>query len=178
MQAAVTLPENACASKNGLSIANSNPCNNIDSCVIPELKRESSHFKIRIALKGRNRSALVVAMVDCGATALFISKRFVKENKIRTHLISCEIPLYNIDGSRNRAGSITHATCLRLRVGDVEEWQVFWVTELGPEDVVLGLPWLRSTNPSIDWAKGRMKIDSASERNDPKVEQVAANRMQ
>jgi hypothetical protein len=52
------------------------------------------------------------------------------------------------------------------------------VTELGPENVVLKLLWLRSANPNIDWAKGRIKIDSASERNDTKVEQVAANRMQ
>jgi hypothetical protein len=89
-------------------------------------------------------------MVDSGATALFISKRFVKENKIHTHPILHEIPLYNIDGSKNRAGSITRATRLRLKVGDTEEWRVFLVTELGPEDVVLGLPWLRSANPSIN----------------------------
>jgi hypothetical protein len=185
MQAAVTSSKKVYASGNGLSTANSNPCNNIDSCVIPELTPESSHFKIRIALKGRNRSASIAAMVDSGATALFISEQFVKENKICTHLISREIPLYNIDGSKNHAGGITHVTRLRLRVGDIEEWRVFWVTDLGPEDVVLGLPWLRSANPTIDWAKGRMKVDSTSEGNDAKVEQmavkveqVAANRVQ
>lgn len=174
----MTSSENVSASKNGLSITNSNPCSDVDSCIIPELTPESSHFKIRITLKGRNRSASVAAMVDSGATALFISKRFVKENKIRTHLISREIPLYNIDGSRNRAGGITHAARLRLRVGDIEEWRVFWVTELGPEDVVLGLPWLRSANPTVDWAKGKLKVDSALAKDDAKVEQVAANRFQ
>jgi hypothetical protein len=174
------LPEGICASENDLNLdANSNLSDNVNSCVIPELTPSSSHFKIQVTLKGRNRSATVAAMVDCGATALFISKRFMKEKKIRTHLIPHEIPLYNIDGSRNRAGSITHMTRLRLQVGDIEEWQVFLVTELGPEDVVLGLPWLRSANPNIDWAGGRMKIDPAMERKgDPRVEQVAANRVQ
>ena len=73
---------------------------------------------------------------------------------------------------------ITHAARLRLRVGDIEEWRVFWVTELGPEDVVLGLPWLRSANPTVDWAKGKLKVDSALAKDDAKVEQVAANRFQ
>jgi hypothetical protein len=56
---------------------------------------------------------------------------------------------------------------------------VFLVTELGPEDVVLGLLWLKSANPNIDWAGGRMKIDPAMERKgNQRVEQVAANRVQ
>jgi len=33
------------------------------------------------------------------------------------------------------------------------------VTDLGPESVVLGLPWLRSVNPEVDWAEGKMKIE-------------------
>jgi hypothetical protein len=120
-------------------------------------------------------------MVDCGATALFISQRFVKENKIHTHLIQREIPLYNIDGSRNRAGGITRSTRLRLKVGDTEEWRVFLVTDLGPEDVVLGLLWLRSVNPDIDWVQGKMNLDSTTQGSNAKearVEQVAANRVQ
>ena len=143
MQAAVSLPEDICASENGLNLtANSNLCTNINSCVISELTPLGSHFKIQITLKGWNRSASAAAMVDCGATALFISKRFVKTNCVRTHLLSHEIPLYNINRSQNRAGSITRTTRLRLQVGDTEEWHQFLVTDLGPKDIVLGLPWL------------------------------------
>ena len=123
-------------------------------------------------------------MVDCGATALFISERFVKTNKVRTHPLICKIPLYNIDGSRNKAGSIAYFVHLRLRIGEVEEWREFLVMGLGPEDVVLGLSWLRSTNPAIDWAEDTMKVENAP--TDPKVqphkggnvEQIAVNRAQ
>jgi len=59
------------------------------------------------------------------------------------------ILLYNIDGSRNEAGSITHKVKLALRVGqDVEKFD-FFVTSLGPEKVILGLP-LASTSKSSD----------------------------
>jgi hypothetical protein len=53
------------------------------------------------------------------------------------------------------------------------------VTELGPEDVVLGLPWLRSINLKIDWAEGEMKINSIkTKRNDTRVELVVVNQVQ
>jgi hypothetical protein len=112
MQAAVMLPEGVCALENGLRNVNSNLCNNINSCVVPELTLLSSHFKVQITLKGQNHSTAVAAMMDCNATALFISRRFVRENKIWTHLIPCEIPLYNINGSWNCTGGITRLTHL------------------------------------------------------------------
>jgi len=102
-------------------------------------------------------------MVDCGATALFISERFVKEKYICMHSLVCEIPLYNINGSKNCAGRITHFAQLWLQVRESIEWCKLLVTELGPKYVVLGLPWLRSVNPEIDWTKGMMKIDPKAE---------------
>ena len=102
MRAAALLPEEACVTKESLGVdASPSPCNNISSCIIPELKTSSSHFKIKIVLRGQNRSASVAAMVDCGATALFINEEFVKRNRIRTYPLNREIPLYNIDGSKN-----------------------------------------------------------------------------
>ena len=104
----MVLPEEVRASKiDPDSTMNSNPCNNIDACIVPELTPSSSHFKIQVSLKGWNRSASVAAMVDCGAIALFISERFVKTNSVRTHPLVHNIPLYNIDGLKNKAGNIS-----------------------------------------------------------------------
>ena len=126
----------------------------------------------------------LVTMVNCGATALFISERFMKTNKVHIHPLVCKIPFYNIDGLRNKAGSIVHFVCLQLQIGEVEEWQEFLVTELGPENVVLGLPWLRSTNPVIDWAKNIIKVKNAPidskvrPHKGGNIEQIVVNRMQ
>ena len=142
----------------------SNTCIDISSSVIPELKTSDSHFKIQIVLEGQNRKALVAAMVDCGATALFISKRFVERNRVRTCPLTRGIRLCNIDGSENRAGGVSQYARLRLRVGGRRDWENFLVTDLGPEDVVLGLPWLRRINPEIDWAKGSLKLVTSSKK--------------
>uniref|UniRef100_A0A0W0GF89 Putative retrotransposon n=1 Tax=Moniliophthora roreri TaxID=221103 RepID=A0A0W0GF89_MONRR len=47
---------------------------------------------------------------------------------------------------------------LELTIGDYVEVVELLVTDLGPEEVILGLPWLRKVNPDIDWRAGLMNI--------------------
>ena len=92
------------------------------------------------------------------------------------------ITLYNIDGSRNEAGSITHKVVLLLKIGQDEEKFDFYVTSLGPEKVILGLPWLRHRNPQINWQKGTMRLNAdqgvGPEPFEVEVTRIAANRME
>ena len=117
-----------------------------------------------------------------GATSLFIDRKFVNQHKMLLELLTQPITLYNIDGSLNEAGSITHKVWLLLKVGQDEEKFDFFVTSLGPEKVILGLPWLRHRNPSIDWQKGMMKLSATSgtspEPIEVEVTKIAANRME
>ena len=121
-------------------------------------------------------------MVDSGATTTFLSRRFICDNQVATSKLAQPIPLYNIDGSVNRAGSITHYVRLQVVMAEYADWLEFLVTDLGPEDVILGLPWLRKVNPNIDWQAGTM--DMGEEANPekegwkPGVEHIAANRVQ
>ncbi|EAU82797.2 hypothetical protein CC1G_10916 [Coprinopsis cinerea okayama7 len=55
-------------------------------------------------------------------------------------------------------GCITHFARLELTVDGYSEWTDFLITDLGGEDVILGLPWLRKINPQIDWRKGTLEI--------------------
>ena len=120
-------------------------------------------------------------MVDSGATSLFIDCKFVNQHRMLLEPLTQPITLYNIDGSLNEAGSITHKVRLLLKVGQDEEKFNFFVTSLGPEKVILGLPWLRHRNPSIDW-QGTMKLSATSgtspEPIEVEVTKIAANRME
>jgi len=133
-------------------------CNNIYSCIVPRLMPLSLPFKVKVNLRGWNHNTPIAAMVDCGATTLFISERFVREHEVCTHLLGQEIPLFNINRLRNWARKVTYFAYLQLTVDKSKEWCEFLMTDLGPEDVVLGLPWLRNMNPKINWAKGTMKV--------------------
>ena len=89
-------------------------------------------------------------MVDSGATALFISQKYVKEKRICTFPLNIPIKVYNIAGTLNHAGSITHFARLGLTIEDNTQWLDFLVTDIGEEDVILHLPWLRKSDVRID----------------------------
>ena len=154
----------------------------LNSVIISETKNTKSHFHIRCLLKGRHRTTKVAAMVDSGAMSLFIDRKFVNQHKMLLEPLAQPITLYNINGSLNKAGSITHKVQLLLKVSQDEEKFDFFVTSLGPEKVILGLPWLRHRNPTIDWQKGTMKLSAtsgtSSEPIEVEVTKIVANRME
>jgi predicted aspartyl protease len=125
---------------------------------------------VPITLAGLNRKMTVAAMIDSGASTLFISQKLVKTHEIRTRRLEQPIQLLNIDGTPNRAGQITHVAPLQMTIGTVTEHWEFVVTDLGPEDVVLGIEWLKKMNPCVNWKEGTVEME------EPQIEQVRLNR--
>ena len=97
-------------------------------------------------------------MIDSGATGLFLDQRFVEKHRVTLARLRRPLAIYNIDGTPNEAGSITHFARLKLGLDDQDTWQDFLVTNLGGEDVILGLPWLKQVNPDIDWERGLLRL--------------------
>ena len=54
-----------------------------------------------------------------------------------------------------------------LWIGDKDEHWVFYVIQCENEDVILGLPWLRETNLTIDWASGTVALPDAKLKQPP-----------
>lgn len=100
-------------------------------------------------------------MLNSGATRLFVSKRYAECAKLPLKRLHQDLPLHNIDSSNNKAGVITHFTQLRLQVREYDKEWDFLVTDLGPENVILGLLWLREVNPQIDWKEGILDVEAA-----------------
>jgi len=100
----------------------------------------------------------VRALVDSGATGLFIDSGFVREQKLTTREISQPIPVRNVDGTYNENGAIREVVDLILRYRGHAERAPFAVTSLGSQKVILGYSWLRNHNPEIDWVKGEVKM--------------------
>ena len=103
------------------------------SVTIPETCSSKSHFHISCYLEGQNCTTKVAAMVDSGATSLFIDHKFASQHWMLKEPLKNPIRLFNIDGSLNEAGSITHKVKLTLRVGQDREKFNFFLTSLGPE---------------------------------------------
>jgi hypothetical protein len=90
------------------------------------------------------------ALLNCGATDLFVNSDFVSQNRLTTRKLSCLIPVYNVDGTPNEAGSISEVWEAVLQYQDHSEHATFAVTGLGKQDIILGLAWLRKHNPEVN----------------------------
>ena len=66
--------------------------------------------------------------------------------------------VYNIDGTLNHSGSIREFAPIAITVDGHKHWVDFLITDLGKENLILGLPWLRRVNPEVDWTKGLLSI--------------------
>ena len=62
--------------------------------------------------------------------------------------------IFNIDGTMNKKGDIKCYTDLEVRTGEKHTNIRFFLTELGPQKMILGYPWFAAVQPKIDWAKG------------------------
>jgi hypothetical protein len=116
------------------------------------------HFHIPVELWGQSRVQQVAAMVDCGASTPFLAHKFVKSHNVLVKRLQSLITLYNINMTPNRAGTITHTADLQMAVGEHVEKISFYVTDISPEDVVLGITWLWAHNPEIDWTAGKLSF--------------------
>jgi hypothetical protein len=102
----------------------------------------------------RNTSALV----DCGATGLFVDTEYVRSNNISTRRLTTPIPVYNVDGTANEAGAITEIADVILRYKGHAERTQFAVTSLGKQSMILGFTWLCEHNPKIDWQMKEVRM--------------------
>ncbi|SJL17443.1 uncharacterized protein ARMOST_20993 [Armillaria ostoyae] len=94
------------------------------------------------------------ALIDSGCTGSSIHRDFIEKHGIPVRKTASSIPVYNADGSHNKAGEITAYAELRLKIGNHSERIDLAITDLGSKEIFLGHNWLARHNPIINWATG------------------------
>ena len=100
----------------------------------------------------------VEALLDGGATGLFINHALVQDNGIATCKLDHPIPVYNINGSINHGGSIIEEVSLIMSYQGYQEQAMFEVCNLGKTNVIIGYTWLQNHNPDINWKMGQVHM--------------------
>jgi len=104
----------------------------------------------------------VKALLDSGATGLFIDTTFAREKGFRMERMKNPLLVKNMDRTVNVGGAIMHQVkCNIFFKGHVERVRMD-VCNLGKTEVILGMPWLAAHNPEIDWEKGEVKMTRCS----------------
>ena len=126
----------------------------------------ASSFDLKVEIQTTDTGDVhaIPALLDSGATGLFIDPDFVRSKHLTTRPLSRAIPVYNVDGSPNEAGAIREVVDVVLRYRDHTERTQFAVTGLGKSQMILGLSWLREHNPEINWATSEVKMSRCPKR--------------
>src|SRR5437899_8817424 len=104
------------------------------------------------------------AMVDCGATGDFIDEEFVQRTELPTRRLSSPIPVFNVDGTPNEAGSIDKVVDVLMTYNGHSERILLAVTRLGKQSMILGMTWLKKHNPEIDFITKKVEMTRCSPR--------------
>jgi len=115
-------------------------------------------ISIRLCTMDMHHMVDMKALLDSSATGMFIDKKFAEGNGIAMRLLDKPICVYNVDGTLNQGGSITHEVTLMLSHKGHKEKAVFKVCDLGKSTVITGYTWLQKHNPMIDWKTGDIKF--------------------
>jgi len=120
----------------------------------------STSLKLKVELQTTDTGEVksVNSFVNSRATGEFIDRHYAKSNWLHTQKLSKPIPVYNVDGTLNEAGSITEVVDLILRYWNHLEQTLFTVTGLGKQKLILGHSWLQKHNPEIDWVTGELNM--------------------
>jgi len=120
--------------------------------------RRSTELQIQLESIDSHHPMAVTALLDSGASGLFIDVDYVFAKNLTTNRLPRAVPVYNIDGTLNEHGSVKETVDLIVRYQDHTERATFFVTALGGVPVILGHPWLARHNPHINWRNGKVTM--------------------
>jgi hypothetical protein len=133
----------------------SDPSIRVTSSQINQLKTQTSTlFKIVGTVAG----VPAVILIDSGATGNFVSSKFISrippESSLR--IVASSDTIRGYDGSCQPAGGLYPSVL--IRISDYSDSLDLTVASLHDNDVILGMPWLESLNPQVDWRGATLSL--------------------
>lgn len=109
---------------------------------------------------GKERTAEIEthALIDSRAGGTFIDEDFAKQHNIVGIPLKTQIRIFNANGTKNKIGKVTHYAPIKTRIGEQIIDTNIYISGLGKDKLIFGLPWLKKHNPKINWEKGSMDI--------------------
>jgi transposase InsO family protein len=117
-------------------------------------------MNLPLQLSSEKQKGIVIVeegFLDSGAGGKFIDQNYARAKKLETEPLIRPIQVYNVDGTPNKRGTIRRYVDLNIKVHGQTRKERLLVTGLGKQKIILGYPWLRETNPMIDWKKGTLE---------------------
>ena len=82
-------------------------------------------------MQSRSKRAETVALLDSGATEIFINIKYAKKLNLPIQRLTQERRLFNVDETLNKAGSLKYYTDIETRTGTKRTHLCYFLTDLG-----------------------------------------------
>ena len=107
-------------------------------------------LKVGLEKLENHEGVAVKALLNSGATGLFMDMTFAKEQGFKMEKLKKPLLVRNMDRTVNMEEAITHQVeCNMFFKGHMERARMD-VCNLGKTELILGMPWLAAHNPEID----------------------------
>jgi len=126
----------------------------VDSVQLSSALTSHSDISFLVLIQVPSLSDHVSVLIDSGATSNFLDSSLAASPAFVSEPLDHPVTLCIFDGNPATAGFIHKSVTLSITFADSSTQSLsLLVTKLHPfAPIVLGLPWLCSTNPTIDWA--------------------------
>jgi len=98
--------------------------------------------------------------MDSGATEDFINKEFCNKHGNKMLKTKNPMEIYLPDVKPRAMGPVTHMRKVTMDISSHRELATFQVANLDNHEVILGRPWLREHNPTINWKDKKQTFNS------------------
>ena len=124
------------------------------------LDNEADDIMIKRKLCNGENRITTNAMVDSGATADFIDQQFCIQHQIPVRKLEQAREVFVIDGKSSSVGPITQEAIIAMDIRSHREKIRFQLANLKKHEAILGMPWLKRHNPTINWDKEQLIFNS------------------
>ena len=109
---------------------------------------------VRVFIHSAAKRAKTISLLDLGATENFLNLEYAKWLHLPIKQMPHPQKLFNVDGTKNKAGQLQYYTNLAIHTGSTFTNMRFFLTELGEHKAILGYPWFAVVQPKINWKRG------------------------
>jgi len=124
------------------------------------LENDNDHIMVQVQLHGRKESVTINPMIDSGLIEDFIDPEVCNKHGIRMIKAKNPLEIYLADGKPSAMGPVTHMTKVPMDISSDRELATFQGANLQNHEFILGMPWLREHNSTIDLNDKRITFNS------------------
>ena len=115
-------------------------------------------LNVRVEKLDKHEGVTVKALLNSGATGMFMDRRMVARHGFKLQKLERPIMVRNVNGTNNSREAIIHQVEANVYYkGHVERMRMN-VCDLGKTEIILGMPWLATHNPEINWETREVKM--------------------